>query len=217
MLNILTPIEAQKINKILLNKTLEMNVDGYESTPIFIAQGSHLESPCSIGTGTRINGPFHIWGSHGGKIQIGKFCAFGKDIILSSQNHDMEILNLNGSLQRAITGEKPPGRSTKGIIIGNNTWIGNRVIIVDGVTIGNGAIIGAGAVVTKDMPSYSIWAGSPARHIRYRFSQEIIDMIEKINWWDWTFNQMKKNEAFFKLNLNKINPFDLKQSIDNLE
>lgn len=71
------------------------------------------------------------------------------------------------------------------IHIGNDVWIGLRVLIRAGVTIGNGAVIGMGSVVVKDVEPYSIVAGTPAKHIRYRFDEETRHELEKIAWWEW--------------------------------
>jgi acetyltransferase-like isoleucine patch superfamily enzyme len=54
------------------------------------------------------------------------------------------------------------------VVIGNRVWIGYRAMILPGVTIGEGAVVGAGAVVTKDVESFSIVAGNPARRIGER-------------------------------------------------
>ena len=67
--------------------------------------------------------------------------------------------------------------------VGNDVWISNNVMIMDGITIGDGAIVAAGAIVTKDVESYSIVGGVPAKLIRYRFSPEEIARLKKIQWW----------------------------------
>lgn len=75
---------------------------------------------------------------------------------------------------------------TKGNVrIGNDVWIGTEAIILSGVKIGDGAVIGARAVVTRDVPDYAIVAGNPARIVKYRFEQGIIDRLLKLQWWNW--------------------------------
>ena len=77
--------------------------------------------------------------------------------------------------------------------IGNDVWIGYEAVILSGVTIGDGAIIGTRAVVTKDVPSYTIVGGGPAKPIRKRFDEETIQKLKEIRWWDWEEERIKKN------------------------
>ncbi|RGG35073.1 antibiotic acetyltransferase [Clostridium sp. AM46-21] len=77
--------------------------------------------------------------------------------------------------------------------IGNDVWIGYEAVILSGVTIGDGAIIGTRAVVTKDVPSYTIVGGVPAKPIRKRFDEETIQKFKEIRWWDWKEERIKKN------------------------
>ena len=77
--------------------------------------------------------------------------------------------------------------------IGNDVWIGYEAVILSGVTIGDGAIIGTRAVVTKDVPSYTIVGGVPAKPIRKRFDEETIQKLKEIRWWDWEEERIKKN------------------------
>ncbi len=70
------------------------------------------------------------------------------------------------------------------ITIGNDVWLGRNVIITNGANIGNGVIAVAGAVITKDVPDYAIVAGVPTRIIRYRYTPEQIEKLNKIAWWN---------------------------------
>ncbi|HHF3035733.1 CatB-related O-acetyltransferase [Vibrio diabolicus] len=69
--------------------------------------------------------------------------------------------------------------------IGDGAWLGMRSMIMPGVTIGEGAIVAANSVVTKDVEPYSMVAGSPAKHIKYRFSRETIDELLALRIYDW--------------------------------
>ena len=69
-------------------------------------------------------------------------------------------------------------------LIGNDVWIGQNAVILPGVHIGDGAIIGANATVASDFPPYTVSAGNPARIIRKRFDDELIDLLERFKWWD---------------------------------
>lgn len=90
-----------------------------------------------------------------------------------------------------------PIRSNEDIIIGNDVWIGANAIILPGVHIADGAVIAAGAVVTKDVAPYSIVGGVPAKEIKKRFSDDIIEQFLKIRWWDWSVDQIEENIEWF--------------------
>ena len=127
------------------------------------------------------------------KLQIGKFCsiACGVKFLFNSANHTLSSLSTYtfplffeewGLEKKDVTN----AWDNKGdIVIGNDVWIGYEAVILAGVTIGDGAVIGTRAVVTKDVPPYTIVGGVPAKPIRKRFSQETIDALLKMKWWDW--------------------------------
>lgn len=77
--------------------------------------------------------------------------------------------------------------------IGHDVWVGRDVLLRDGIAIATGAIIGAGAVVTKDVPPYAIVAGNPARVIKYRFSEEMIESLLQSRWWERAPSQLPWN------------------------
>ena len=75
--------------------------------------------------------------------------------------------------------------------IGNDVWIGTEAFILSGVTIGDGAVIAARSVVTRDVAPYAVVAGNPARQVRLRFSETVIDALERIRWWDWPITEIQ--------------------------
>lgn len=98
-----------------------------------------------------------------GPIEIGDDTIFGPNVAIHAENHKFDNLEIPIRLQ---------GVTRKGIKIGKNCWIGSGVKILDGVTIGDGCIVAAGAVVNKDIPSYSIAGGVPARVIKEGIKDE---------------------------------------------
>ena len=77
--------------------------------------------------------------------------------------------------------------------IGNDCWLGSDVTLIGGVEIHDGAVVLAHAVVTKDVPSYAIVGGVPARVIGYRYNEETIQFLQKIQWWNNSLEWFDEN------------------------
>ena len=128
------------------------------------------------------------------RLIIGKFCsvACGTKFLFNSANHTLTSLSTypfpiffeEWELDRKDVANAWDNKGN--IVIGNDVWIGYEAVIFAGVTIGDGAIIGTRAVVTKDVPPYTIVGGIPAKPIRKRFSENVINTLLEIKWWDWS-------------------------------
>ena len=147
------------------------------------------------------------------RLIIGNFCsiACGTKFLFNSANHTLKSLSTytfplfyeDWNLEKSnIT----TAWDNKGdIIIGNDVWIGYEAIIMAGVHVGNGAIIAAHAVVTKDVQPYTIVGGVPARPIRKRLNEEIIQELEKLKWWNWPIEKIRRCLPYITSgNLNKL-------------
>lgn len=128
----------------------------------------------------------------GDKLIIGRYCALatGVRFIMNGANHQLSGLStypfsIFGNGWERVT-PSPEDLPYKGdTVVGNDVWIGYEALIMPGVHIGDGAIIAAGSVVVSDVEPYTVVGGNPAKPIRRRFSQDIVDELLRIAWWDW--------------------------------
>lgn len=136
----------------------------------------------------------------GDKLIIGRFCALatGARFIMNGANHKLDGFSTypfsifrNGWERVEPSAEDLPYKGDT--IVGNDVWIGYESLIMPGVRIGDGAIIAAGSVVVSDVDPYMIVGGNPAKPIRHRFSQEVVDELLDIAWWDWSAEVITTN------------------------
>ncbi len=134
----------------------------------------------------------HHYDFIGDKLIIGKFCAIARGIefIMNGANHRMKSVSaypfniMGGGWETAVPAlaDLPLKGDT---VVGNDVWIGQNVTVMPGVTIGDGVIIAANSVITKDVKPYYITGGNPARLIRQRFDDDLINYLLELRWWDW--------------------------------
>ena len=152
------------------------------------------------------------------RLIIGKFCsiACGAKFIFNCANHTLKSLSSytfplffeEWGLDKSNVASAWDNKGD--IIIGNDVWIGYEAVILAGVKIGDGAIIGARAVVTKDVEPYTIVAGTPAKPIRKRFDMKIVEILEDLQWWNWSPQHIKNAIPYIQAGdiegLTKIKP-----------
>lgn len=133
----------------------------------------------------------HQWGE-GSALKIGSFCSIATNInVFLGGNHRTDWITtfpFGHIFQDEIGRDIPPilgHPQTKGdVIIGNDVWIGSGVTIMSGVSIGDGAVLAANAHIVKDVLPYEIVGGNPAKTLKMRFDDEIVQLLLTLKWWD---------------------------------
>lgn len=140
------------------------------------------------------------------KIEIGKYCSIAQftTFIVDGGNHTYSKVtsyplfdNLFFSDELDKKKFKSSFQQKEGICIGNDVWIGSGSYIMPSVKIGNGVTIAANSVVTKDVPDYALVAGVPAKIVKMKHNEITITKLNKIAWWDWEEQIIKKRMTDF--------------------
>ena len=128
---------------------------------------------------------------------IGSFTSIGNGVVIGGGRHPMDWAGMSPVFYEGRDSvstkfaehEREPVRRT---LVGHDVWIGRSAILLPGVCVADGAVVGAGSVVTKPVPPYAIVAGNPARLIRYRFGDDIVERLQTIQWWTMDEQQLFK-------------------------
>lgn len=164
----------------------------------------------NAGNGLHSMGAFsYSWSQLGLNTVVGRYSSIAASVRLFGVQHPYErfsssaivyssICNIakscssqreNFSFQAVLApGPKP-------ITIGNDVWVGSHVALKPGITIHDGAVIATGAVVTKDIPPYAVAGGVPAKIIKMRFSDDIIEDMMSLKWWEYCFADFENIRA----------------------
>ncbi len=171
-----------------------------------VNEGSWFEPPCHIysrfadWTEFRIGAFSILQSGRIGNLHMGRYCSVAPDVIIGANEHPVDWLGTTRltyqpgiydfhriagapDLKELDRKKRPFPTSWKVTTVGNDVWIGMGAFVKAGITIGDGAVIGAKSVVVKDVPPYSIVAGSPAKVRKYRFPDGIIERLMALQWW----------------------------------
>lgn len=160
-----------------------------------------------VSVGKESYGELHveIQGNGDEELIIGNYCSIGPDVrfILESE-HSYKCLSTY-PFKVQYLGLDREATSKGSIVIKDDVWIGLGAIINSGIKIGQGAVIAAGSVVTKDVEPYSIVGGNPAKLIKYRFENDIIDELLKFDFSKIDKKFVEKNKDLIYTNLTNDN------------
>lgn len=186
-----------KRNLLLFNRGEKIKIHG----DIFAEEFSMmpLRGFCSVGAFSEPGCNFQ------NSVVIGRYCSISSGAKIMGGHHPYHRFTTSRltyreefeDIAQKTGGDwkvKPYNTIMEGPIIGNDVWIADGVLIKGGISIGDGAIIAANAVVTRDVPPYAIVAGVPAKIIKYRFSEEIINSLLELKWWNYKFTDLPDNQ-----------------------
>ncbi|MCR5487754.1 MAG: CatB-related O-acetyltransferase [Lachnospiraceae bacterium] len=116
-------------------------------------------------------------------LRIGNYCSIAEGVVfILSADHPVDRIS-TFPFRTYVLNQKGYEAISKGdIVVEDDVWIGERAMILSGVHIGQGAVIAAGTVVARDVPPYAIVGGVPARVLKYRFSEEMIKELMKVDY-----------------------------------
>ena len=159
---------------------------------ILIGDYTYYDDPVDP-TGFEKNNVLFNYPEFGDRLVIGKFCAIasGTTFLMGPANHRISsVTTYPFSVFGGRWSEQLPPRLSelpfKGdTVVGNDVWIGRESVIMPGSRIGDGTIVAAYSVVTGVVPPYSVVGGNPARFIKRRFDEELIELLLQLRWWDY--------------------------------
>ncbi|EMW7171329.1 CatB-related O-acetyltransferase [Vibrio fluvialis] len=190
-----------KNNLVFINDRVNFELANFEGKNSIESNSNVRKS--TIGYGTYIGRGCIL-----NQCKIGRFCSIANEVKILKNNHPLHYFSTHPAFHRPSSNlmvklkldlvkqdkvqELDYINNEFQVSIGSDVWIGENVAILSGVKIGDGAVVAAGSVVTKDVPSYCIVGGVPAKFIRNRFDKEFIEKIKQVGFWELPIVEIEK-------------------------
>jgi len=137
-------------------------------------------------------------------LRVGRFVAGGLRLrfLLNGQHETRTISSYMFSTAGMGLNNAPPPQYGDSIIK-NDVWIGDEMMMMGGGIIEDGCVVGARSVLPPNFRSepYGIYAGAPARLIRFRFSEKIREALLELSWWQMPLDWVRENNERFMADL----------------
>ena len=164
-----------------------------------LERGAHIAHHASL-RGCRIG----AWTSIGrysklAYANVDRYCSISWDVTLGAIQHPLDRLTTHAFPYVPGLGfyDGESRQQHTPTEVGSDVWIGAQSVVMPGIRIGHGAIVGAGSVVTHDVAPYEVVAGSPARRIRARCSEPLVERLLALAWWTWPESVIRENIEVF--------------------
>lgn len=155
---------------------------------VLIDRGTHIGADCLLNLGPT-------------NFVTGKFSLISANFSAHATRHTTEHIS-NYAVKKGPFGFFGEiYEDAQEIKIGHDVWIGEGVTCLPGVEVATGSVVGAGSVLTKSTQPYGIYAGNPAKFIRPRFNETVIEILFKSQWWDFEFKRLENIQSVFKKKL----------------
>lgn len=200
---------------VVLKNIISLPLRIFSKVSVFaIIQNSKIDKTAAISSGVKFYRSSIDKYSYIGRnsfvidTNIGKFCCIGPGCNIGGTGHPLNWVSTSSVFHKWDNIlKKNFSRHEYDIFsettIGNDVWIATNVMVKAGVKISDGAVIGMGAVITKDVGPYEIWAGNPAKCIKKRFDEDVIEKLINNKWW----NLDEKELESFAQHFNDIDKF----------
>jgi len=182
------------------------NVEIFEGCRLFEvnAEGNNIVYDRCTLSGAQL-GAYSYLGqdAHAALIDIGRFCSIGPAFKCGFGSHPTNYVSTSPVFystrkQCGVSfAERDDFTEYHQTVVGHDVWIGANVYIKDGVSVGDGAIVAAGAVVSSNVAPYAIVGGVPAKCIRLRFDEAIVEKLLEIKWWNWSETDLRAAQSLF--------------------
>ena len=132
---------------------------------------------------------------------VGAFTSISNNVVIGGASHPMDWVSMSPVFYKGRDSVKKKfsnniRKSDLRTIVGNDVWIGESVLIKQGIKIGDGAVIGMGSIVTKDVEPYCVVAGNPAKVLKKRFNENIVELLISIKWWNFDDDKISRYAEF---------------------
>ena len=178
------------LNLLFSSRVYRARRDNLRSTLVRWTEGSCVLSapgPPVVFAESPTYAPVRVYYADGDPpVHIGRYCSINPTVtLMTGSEHPLDAVTTFFFHWGMGVGAPEQTSSRGSITIGNDVWIGWDALIMSGVSIGHGAVVAARAVVTRDVAPYEIVGGVPARHIGWRFEEQLREALLRIAWWKW--------------------------------